>query len=64
VSFTSHAAEFGYDGEVLVDYEIGNDGLARFTVELPEDCDDSCLDAYAWAMSAFSSGPWAVGDVP
>ena len=64
LSFPSHATEFGYDGEVLVDYEIGVDGLATFTVELPEDCDEGCRDAYAWALSAFSSGPWAVGDVP
>lgn len=64
LSFPSHSAEFGYDGEILVVFEIGTDDLATFTVELPEDCDASCRDAYGWALSAFSSGPWAVGDVP
>lgn len=64
ISFPSHASEFGYDGEVEVDYAIGADGPATFTVELPEECDAACQDAYAWALSAFSSGPWERGDVP
>jgi hypothetical protein len=64
LSFPSHAAEFGHDGEVLVDYEIDADGLATFKVEVPEECDSPCQDAYAWALSAFSSGPWEPGDVP
>ena len=64
LSFPSHAAEFGYAGEIVVDYEIGEDGLARFTVQLPDECESACQDAYAWALSAFSSGPWAEGDVP
>lgn len=64
LSFPSHSAEFGYDGEILVDFEVGADGLAIFTVQIPDDCDAPCQDAHGWAMSAFSSGPWAPGDVP
>jgi hypothetical protein len=63
LSFSSHAAEFGYDGEVLVDYVV-TDGVATFDVTLPESCEGSCADAYAWALSAFASGPWEPGDVP
>ena len=64
LSFPSHAAEFGYDGQVLVDYAIGADDVATFTIALPDECDAACEEAYAWALSAFSSGPWATGDVP
>jgi hypothetical protein len=63
LSFPSHATEFGYSGEVLVDYEI-TDGIVTFNLTLPEPCDDRCRDAYGWAHSAFASGPWAPGDVP
>jgi hypothetical protein len=63
VSFPSHATEFGYDDELVVDYAISGD-VATFTVTLPPDCTDSCADAYAWALSAFASGPWARGEVP
>lgn len=63
VSFPSHATEFGYDDELVVDYAISGD-VATFTVALPPDCTDSCADAYAWALSAFASGPWARGEVP
>lgn len=64
LSFPSHSAEFGYDGEILVDFEVRADGLAIFTVQVPGNCDARCQDAYGWALSAFSSGPWAPGDVP
>lgn len=64
LSFPSHSTEFGYDDEILVDFEVRGDGLAIFTVQAPEDCDARCQDAYGWALSAFSSGPWAPGDVP
>ena len=63
VSFPSHAAELGYDGELLVDYSIDGD-VAVFDVTLPEGCSDACADAYAWALSAFASGPWERGEVP
>jgi hypothetical protein len=63
LSFPSHAAEFGYEGEVLVDYVVAG-GVATFDVALPESCEGTCADAYAWALSAFSSGPWEMGDVP
>ncbi|HJU57337.1 MAG TPA: hypothetical protein VJ774_01210 [Actinomycetota bacterium] len=63
VSFPSHAAEFGYDGDVVVDYEVSGDEVT-FDVALPEACVDTCEDAYAWALSAFASGPWERGEVP
>jgi hypothetical protein len=63
LSFPSHATEFGFDGEVLVDYAIEG-GIATFEVALPQPCEAACADAYAWALSAFSSGPWEAGDVP
>jgi hypothetical protein len=63
LSFPSHAAEFGYDGEVLVDYTISGD-VATFRVALPDPCHVSCQNAYAWALSAFASGPWTRGEVP
>lgn len=63
LSFPSHASEFGYDGDLVVDFAIDNDVVA-FDVLLPESCNRSCQNAYAWALSAFASGPWARGDVP
>jgi hypothetical protein len=63
LSFPSHASEFGYAGDLVVDYAI-EDGVATFDVALPDPCEDSCRDAYAWALSAFASGPWAAGEVP
>ena len=52
LSFPSHAQEFGYAGDVLVDYEIAGD-TATFHVQLPDACEAACADAYAWALSAF-----------
>jgi hypothetical protein len=63
LSFPSHSTEFAFAGEILVDFAI-NDGMATFHVNIPESCDPACQDAHAWALSAFASGPWAVGDVP
>jgi hypothetical protein len=63
VSFPSHATEFGYDGDLVVDYSVDGD-VAAFDVVLPEPCVDQCTDAYAWALSAFASGPWQRGEVP
>jgi hypothetical protein len=63
VSFPSHAAEFGYDGDLVVDYSLSGD-IVTFDVVLPSSCVDTCADAYAWALSAFASGPWERGDVP
>ncbi len=60
VSFPSHAAEFGYDGDLAVGYAINGD-VATFDVDLPESCADKCADAYAWALSAFASGPVGAG---
>jgi hypothetical protein len=60
IAFPSHAREFSYSGELVVDYVIAND-VATFTVRLPQPCDASCQDAYAWAASAFASGPWSRG---
>jgi hypothetical protein len=63
LSFPSHATEFGYAGDLLVDYAISND-LLTFAVALPQPCEATCKDAYAWALSAFASGSWARGEVP
>ena len=63
VSFPSHAAEFGYDGDLVVDYAVSGD-VVTFEVAPPESCVDACADAYAWALSAFASGPWERGEVP
>jgi hypothetical protein len=63
VSFPSHAAEFGYDGDLVVDYAISGD-VVTFDVALPESCADKCADAYAWTLAAFASGPWERGEVP
>jgi hypothetical protein len=63
VSFPSHAAEFGYDGELVVDFSVEGD-VITFSVVLPESCVEQCADAYAWALSAFASGPWERGEVP
>lgn len=59
VSFPSHSREFGYDGEILVDYAVSGDS-ATFEVQLPAECDDNCLEAHAWAFSAFfGPDPWS-----
>ena len=63
VSFPSHASEFGYDGDLAVGYSVDGD-VVVFDVVLPEPCVDACADAYAWALSAFASGPWDRGEVP
>jgi hypothetical protein len=63
VSFPSHAEEFGYDGDLVVDYTVSGD-VVTFEVALPDPCVDACADAYAWAVSAFASGRWLRGEVP
>ena len=63
VSFPSHSSEFGFGGEILVDFAV-NAGITTFQVTIPESCDAACQNAHAWALSAFASGPWAAGDVP
>ena len=63
VSFPSHAQEFGYDGDLVVDYTVSGD-VVTFVVAPPDPCVDACADAYAWALSAFASGPWKHGEVP
>ena len=63
LSFPSHQAEFKVGVPLLVDYVVSGD-TATFTVALPASCDAACRDGYAWATSAFASGPWARGDVP
>jgi hypothetical protein len=63
LGFPSHAAEFGYDSELVVDFKVSGD-VVTFKVALPDPCIDSCADAYAWALSAFASGPWERGEVP
>ena len=52
LSFPSAARDFGYSGEVLVDYSVtGNE--ATFSVNVPTPCDAECRVAYGWALSAF-----------
>jgi hypothetical protein len=63
VTFPSHAEEFGYEGDISVDYAVDGD-LVKFEVNMPNPCADACADAYAWALSAFASGPWQRGEVP
>ena len=63
VAFPSHAEEFGYEGDILVDYAV-NDDMVTFEVEMPNPCAATCADAHAWALSAFASGPWQRGEVP
>jgi hypothetical protein len=63
VAFPSHAQEFGYHGDILVDYVVDGD-VVSFNVDLPKSCTGSCADAFAWALSAFASGPWQRGPVP
>jgi hypothetical protein len=63
LSFPSHQAEFKAGTPLLVDYVVSGE-TATFTVALPASCDAACRDGYAWAASAFASGPWARGDVP
>ena len=60
LSFPSHAAEFGYAGELKVDFVVTGDNV-KFEVPLPPSCVDTCGDAHAWALSAFASGLWEVG---
>lgn len=63
VAFPSHAREFRYDGDILVDYAV-DAGELTFDVNVPSPCDEACAQAYAWALSAFASGPWQAGEVP
>jgi hypothetical protein len=63
LSFPSHSAEFGYAGDIRVDFAV-DAGIATFRVNIPGSCDDTCRNAHAWALSAFASGPWAAGAVP
>ena len=59
LAFPSHAQEFNYAGDLLVDCTIDGD-TATFRVTLPADCTGACADAYAWALSAFfGPTPWS-----
>ena len=58
LSFPSHAAEFGFEGPLLVDFAAEGD-TATLEVQMPADCSGPCADAYAWALSAFyEADPW------
>jgi hypothetical protein len=52
LSFPAHGQEFGYDGDILVDYTIDGTSVT-FVVNVPERCDAGCRLAYGWALSAF-----------
>ena len=53
VSFPSHAEEFGYEGDISVDYAVNGD-VVTFKINMPNPCVDACANANAWAMSAFA----------
>lgn len=61
--FPSHARDFRYEGNVLVDYSVNGD-VVTFEVEVPDECSGACVDAYAWALWAFAAGPWQRGEAP
>jgi hypothetical protein len=52
LAFPSHAHEFGYVGDLLVDFAVRDDQIT-FAVDMPPNCESACGDAYAWAISAF-----------
>jgi hypothetical protein len=52
LSFPSAARDFGYSGEVLVDYSVAGDQIT-FSVHVPTPCEAECRVAYGWALSAF-----------
>ena len=61
--FPSHARDFRYEGDVLVDYSVNGD-VVTFEVQMPDECSGACVDAYAWALWAFAAGPWQRGEAP
>jgi hypothetical protein len=61
--FPSHARDFRYEGDVLVDYSVNGD-VVTFEVKMPDECSGACVDAYAWAVWAFATGPWQRGEAP
>ncbi len=61
--FPSHARDFRYEGDVLVDYSVNGD-VVTFEVQMPDECSGACVDAYAWAVWAFATGPWQRGEAP
>ena len=62
LSFPSHSQEFGYAGDILVDFAVDGD-TATFTVDMPTTCEDACRVAHAWALSAFfDAEDWARTD--
>jgi hypothetical protein len=42
-------------GDVEVDYLIDPEGVLTFDVEVPERCDETCRDGYAWAVATFAA---------
>ena len=52
LSFPSAARDFGYSGDVLVDYSVAGNEVT-FSVKVPTPCDAECRVAYGWALSAF-----------
>lgn len=58
LTFPRHASEFNYSATISVRYAVkGNE--ATFDVQVRAGCvtDAGCAQAYAWALSAFFSGP-------
>jgi hypothetical protein len=52
MSFPSAARDFGYSGDVLVDYAVSGNEVT-FSVNVPTPCEAECRVAYGWALSAF-----------
>ena len=52
LSFPSAARDFGYSGDVLVDYSVAGNQVT-FSVNVPSPCEAECRVAYGWALSAF-----------
>ena len=63
LSFPSHSSEFGFGGDILVDFAV-NEGITNVRSHHPGTLRRSISGCHAWALSAFASGPWAAGDVP
>lgn len=62
LSFPAHARDFGYDGDLPIDFTIDGDTVT-FTVNVPDECTGDCRVAWGWALSAFDSPtPWTRTD--
>ena len=63
LAFPSHASEFGYDGDLTVDYEITGD-VVTFGVVLPDECEAACRTPMRGPCPRSRPGHGASGEVP